>query len=174
MSWLTQLASLLEYQRSAVDAGQWWRLATASLAHTNAIHLAMNAVALYVLTDLLDVRRRPVYVAIIALVSGMLVMLVEHWVGSHGWARGASGALHALVVVVICERLLGWQRVLGLLALVAKLVGEAVIGSASGDLIGAPVLTQHHVYGAALGVMLVAGRVLWRVSVRRLPGVRSP
>ena len=39
------LFDFLAYSRGSVDAGQWWRLATASLAHLSLAHLAANVSA---------------------------------------------------------------------------------------------------------------------------------
>ncbi|MGL4614442.1 MAG: rhombosortase, partial [Shewanella sp.] len=39
---------LLAYQRSAITQGQWWRLVTGNLLHTNHWHLLMNLAGLWI------------------------------------------------------------------------------------------------------------------------------
>lgn len=41
--------NLLAYRRSAISDGQWWRLITGNLLHTNHWHLLMNLAGLWVL-----------------------------------------------------------------------------------------------------------------------------
>jgi rhomboid family GlyGly-CTERM serine protease len=147
----------LRFERSAVLAGEAWRLLTAHLVHFDLRHLAYNAAGLVLLWRLFAREWRPrqwlaIVVAAMAAVDAGLWWqrpVVE-------WYLGASGVLHGLWAAGAWQRWRsehGWGAV-PLLALAAKLVVEQARGGSlvAGDL---PVLLSSHLYGT-LGGLLAA------------------
>ncbi len=159
----------LRYERSALAAGEWWRLATAHFVHLSVAHALLNALGLVLLWMLFarDYSPRAWFVILAAAIAAIDLGL---WVGDSTvlWYVGSSGALHGVLAAGTLAHLRrrepdGW--ILAVL-LVGKLsyeqwVGplpflrgaEAVAGALS--LGGAEVVVDAHLYGA-LGGLLAA------------------
>ena len=152
---------LLAYDRAAIAGGDLWRLLTAHYVHLNAAHAAMNALALALTVALLgDTARAGAWLAAYAALS--LATSAALWWGAPGVVNyvGASGVVHGLIAF---GALLRWrdariESTLLLAGLAIKLVLEARSGAnpASEALIGAPVITAAHRYGAIAGAVLGA------------------
>lgn len=153
-----EAASALQYERTAVQAGQVWRLAAAALTHVSPAHAALNLCAAAGLAASFG-RLRATDVAGL-LGAGAAVFTAEHLLLHHDWARGLSGPLHAYAAFLVSRAgaPTALRAALGA-GLAAKLAYEAVLGPASAGLIGAQVLTSHHLLGAALGGL--AAWVAW-------------
>lgn len=146
----------LRYDRSALAAGEWWRLLGAHLVHHDYAHLAMNVAGLVLLWWLFvrDARWRDW--ALVGLVSASTIDAGLWFLQPQlGWYVGLSGVLHgwwAAAGLAARARwpLEGWVT-LALLA--AKLVLEQVQGPLSSGL-GAslPVVVGAHLYGALGGL----------------------
>lgn len=154
--------SLLQYQRSSIAAGQWWRLATAHIVHVDLRHALLNAAALALLWALFARAWRPAQwlAALAILVASTSAGL--WWLQPRlQWYVGASGVLHGIFACG-CIALLHRRRATGMAALAAlavKLAWEQWQGALplAGDI---PVVTAAHAFGAAGGVL--AGLVLSR------------
>ena len=157
----------LRYERSAIAAGEWWRLLGAHLVHLGWLHLLLDALALCLLWALyaraFSVR------AWLLVCSGAIVAIDAGlwWLSpAVQWYAGISGLLHGIwaagaVQAARRREFAGW---LLLLALALKLLREYQLGA--GVLIAAlPVVTQAHRYGA-LGALLVVA-ALWLRSPAR-------
>jgi rhomboid family GlyGly-CTERM serine protease len=153
----------LQYQRDAIAAGQWWRLATAHLVHLGARHLLLDALGLVLLWILYarSVRNRTWAAALAGSALGIdaglwwLAPQVQWYLGLSGilhggWAVGALGAwregrmpsaasLTLLAIKLAAEQ---WQR-----------------GGVAGS--GLPVLVDAHLYGALGGLLGALGFGLW-------------
>lgn len=94
--------------RSAVAAGEWWRLVSCIFVHVGAVHLVLNAVGLLVLgrlaEDLFGTART---IAIFA-VSGIAGALASYAASPVGVSAGASGAVFGLLGAVFLE--ITWHR----------------------------------------------------------------
>lgn len=153
------LAQSLAFSRTAVDNGEIWRLATASLAHLSWAHLAGNLVVFAAAVVLLRRTATPGAVAAV-LAACALVSTLGIYLGSTlDWYVGASGGLCGL---------LAWGAsrlpmptglwVLGLLTLnVAMDQGRTL------SWLGEPLAPQGHYWGLACGLALaiLSG---WRTS----------
>ncbi|WKZ84605.1 rhombosortase [Ralstonia pickettii] len=84
------------YQRDAVRAGQWWRIATAMWVHLDTWHWLADAMAAIGLILLLAraVRLQGIVGALVA--CGVLVQLALISQPNVQWYGGLSGALHGL------------------------------------------------------------------------------
>lgn len=166
------LQLILRYERSAIAAGQWWRLFTGNFVHFGWGHLGLDLAGMVLLWLLV----RPVLdgIAWVAatLVGAWSVGLGLWWGCPHVvWYLGISGVLHTYWA---CGGLLltwrrQWEGYLLVLFLAGKLAWGHWIGPLPTDtlLMKAPVLSQAHWFGALAGVVLAA--VLIGMSYRGSP-----
>lgn len=159
------------YERQAVLAGEGWRLLSAHLAHAGLAHWALNMAGL---TLILAIYQRVATAGSLAVATVVLML----WVGAClmllqpdlDWYLGFSGVLHGVFAFYALRAALAGERVqivaLGLLGM--KLAYEQFLGAppATQALIGVPVVTGAHLYGA-LGGMLLA-------FAGHLAGLRRP
>jgi rhomboid family GlyGly-CTERM serine protease len=162
----------LEYQRSEIANGQWWRLITGHLVHMNLWHLGMNLTGFVLcwlfFPDLLTRRRLWLWLGLsIPLVSAGFWFLDP---GSRGYV-GFSGVLHGLLVMCLLTGLSGHPRLHGvMLALVVgRLTWEQMPGYNVNylvDTIGGSVYVNAHLYGSLVGAVL-GGTFWWQERKRR-------
>jgi rhomboid family GlyGly-CTERM serine protease len=160
---------VLRYERSAVLAGEAWRLVTGHLVHADLVHLGWNVLGVLIVAFLFardySWRAWLVILLVSTVTTDLGFLLLEPQLE---WYVGFSGVLHGLMAA----GLVAWLRtsrdaitwlVTGLFA--AKLAWEHFAGplpftAASLEL---PVVHEAHTYGAIGGVL--AG--LW--LTRRTP-----
>jgi len=157
-------ADWLRYQSNEVSSGQWWRIFTANLCHSNWNHWMLNIAGLW----LMDLFYRPVLSqklrASLLLICMLLNVLMLHlWMDIH-WYVGLSGALHGYL---IGGALLSWNKAKWLnfaiiLVTTAKLIVESnwQINLATEELIGANVLEEAHSFGAVSAVIFWLGYLI--------------
>lgn len=151
------LSLLLRYERTAVLDGQWWRLFTAHAVHLDALHLAMNALALggllLLCRPVLTVPQALACLVLYAPAVGLGLLLFSPDVA---WYAGLSGVLHGLLVtaacLLLCEQPLAASVLLAgvALKLAAELTGLWSTGN--GAWLDAPVIVEAHRYGALAGL----------------------
>jgi rhomboid family GlyGly-CTERM serine protease len=151
----------LRYERTAIAAGEAWRLVSGNLVHASGQHLLLNLAGLGLVALLFPGEYSRRDWGLIGLTSAIAIAAGLWW-GSPDveWYVGLSGVLHG----VLAAGAIAWWRsrlrgLAGLLTaiLVAKLVREQLFGAFgwSGDL---NVIVDAHLYGALGGA--VAGVVL--------------
>lgn len=147
----------LEFNRSSITDGQWWRLITGHWVHYGLYHLAMNASA-FVLCGYILLRGLPAHHYVLLLCTCLLgVGGGLYWLSPqpHTYA-GLSGALHGLITAGLILRYpqAPWLSSAALVLLVGKLAHEQ---SAHFDpyhpLLLAPVAVNAHCYGAVIGTI---------------------
>jgi rhomboid family GlyGly-CTERM serine protease len=144
------------YERSAVLAGQWYRLFTAHLVHGGIAHWMLNmaglALILAVFPQCWTVRRLAWLIPLTAwpVAAGLLYLHPEVV-----WYVGFSGVLHGLFVFGATKKALEGYRVYALALLIIwgkvvyeQLAGPTVAAWASMDL---PVVVAAHLFGALAG-----------------------
>jgi rhomboid family GlyGly-CTERM serine protease len=92
------LQALLIYDRAAITAGEYWRLATGSIVHLSGPHLAANIAALLIAGGLLEFRRIPRYATLFlcaSVCSGAALYVAQRELLYFG---GLSGVVTAAVV----------------------------------------------------------------------------
>jgi rhomboid family GlyGly-CTERM serine protease len=150
--------ALLRYERSALAAGQWWRLLSAHLVHLDIRHALLNAAGLALVWMLFARDYSPK--AWLAIVLGAIAAIdAGLWLGDSTiqWYVGSSGVLHGAMAAGALAHLRGGERDGWLLAglLAAKLLYEQAVGALpfSGT---DPVVVDAHLYGVAGGAAVAA------------------
>lgn len=147
---------LLAYDQLAIMNGEYWRLLTANLVHTNYTHLAMNLGGLFVLWLLHgDEYKTQSYLGI-SLVCGLAITLAIYLLRENiTWYVGLSGVLHGIFVWGLVKdfekrRKSAWLLAVGL---IVKLVIEVETGGSASieALLGARIVVEAHLYGAVAG-----------------------
>jgi rhomboid family GlyGly-CTERM serine protease len=159
--------TLLRYQRSALAAGQWWRLLSAHVVHLDLRHALLNVVGLALVWALFARDYSPK--AWLAIVLGAIAAIdAGLWLGDSTvqWYVGSSGALHGALAAGVVAHVRKGERDGWLLAglLAAKLLYEQGVGALpfSGS---DPVIVDAHLYGVAGGAAVAAFLSPQRVSV---------
>jgi rhomboid family GlyGly-CTERM serine protease len=149
---------LLRYDRSALAAGQWWRLLSAHVVHLDLRHALLNSVGLVLMWALFARDYSPK--AWLAIVLGAVAAIdAGLWLGDSTvlWYVGSSGALHGVMAAGALAHLRNRERdgwiLAGLLAV--KLVYEQWVGALpfSGS---DPVVVDAHLYGVLGGAAVAA------------------
>jgi len=157
----------LEYQRGAL-ARQPWRLLTGHLVHLNWPHAVINAAALWIVARLYAPDLSATRQATALAVSALAISVALAWLHPDiEWYRGLSGALHGLFFAGAVKWLLAehprsldrlWMPaalvVGGWVKVVLEQPAAGVLPHA--DWLGAPVVPQAHLFGAACGTALGA------------------
>lgn len=87
---------------SAVQAGEWWRLLTATFLHGGVIHLGLNMLALWTVGPLLERIYGRMQFLLIYLVSGLAGSLMSlHYAAQTKVSVGASGAVFGIVGALV-------------------------------------------------------------------------
>lgn len=149
-----QARPVLQWQREAIAAGEWWRLIAAHFVHLDLRHAAVNAAGL-ALVWILYARAYGALAWVLILLAAMAVIDAGLWWLSPRvqWYVGASGVLHGALAAGLVAQ---WrrERTVSLLVaalLAAKLAWEQWRGPLplSGH---GPVLVASHLYGTAGGL----------------------
>ncbi len=159
--------SLLEFNRAALAAGDWWRVLSGQLTHFGFEHLAWDAGVFVVLGVLCERRNRTATLACLGMVTLFIPSAVWLLLPEMATYRGLSGldtALFALLGVMMLsekrrEGSCGWVAVIFLLLLgmVAKIAWEFLTGgtifvdSSSDQFVPVPLA---HLVGAAVGLLV--------------------
>ena len=152
----------LEFDRSLIDAGQWWRLFTASWVHLSTNHLLGNmaGVVLFAYVAGPSLNNRLGFALLVWSVSFVGVGLYVYADYLQRYV-GLSGALHGLLLVApfvspFYGRRMAW---LFLIAIVGKCLWEQspfYDDMAMLDYIGGRVETNSHLLGAISGIVFLA------------------
>ena len=156
----------LQYDRTAILAGQIWRIFTGNWVHLGWSHLAED-MAGYVLLWLLFEPELPDWTSPVLVTLGSLGVGVGLLLGDPGlrWYVGISGALNTLwiagAMLLMAKRdWLGWVLAI---FLVLKLTYEQLWGPLpwSVTTTGGPVVVDAHLWGALSGAVLGAMALSW-------------
>jgi rhomboid family GlyGly-CTERM serine protease len=145
----------LRYDRSALAAGQWWRLITAHVVHLDLRHTLLNALGLILMWALFarDYRPRQWFLILLAATAAIDAGL---WFRdtSLQWYVGASGVLHGVMAAGTLAQLRRGAREGWILTafLVAKLAYEQSRGALPFAGSALPVVVNAHLYGVLGGL----------------------
>jgi rhomboid family GlyGly-CTERM serine protease len=145
----------LRYDRSALLAGQWWRLASAHLVHLDLRHAVLNILGLVLMWALFvrDYRPRQWFLILLAAAAAIDAGL---WFRDTNviWYVGASGVLHGVMAAGILAELRRGELsglILGVF-LLAKLCYEQWAGALPFAGAAVPVVVNSHLYGVLGGL----------------------
>ena len=155
----------LEFNREAIDRGQWWRLITGHWVHYGFYHLLMNSAALLLCGYVLLIDLKPGHYTALLLTCLLSVGLGLYWGNPQmGYYAGLSGVLHGLLVAGLFLSLYQAPRLYGLALLVVaiKILREQWPGFDT-----VPVAVNAHLYGALTGLA-------WGLLAMPLRGLLHP
>lgn len=161
---------VLRYSRSGLEQGEYWRLVTGHLLHSNSWHLLMNLGGL-LLVALLHGRYFSSTVLVRQwLIAALLISLALYFGSAQIYAYvGLSGLLHAMLMLGAVKDIQLKQRGGYLLftGLVLKVTYEQWQGPDSdlASLIAANVAVDAHLYGVITGLVIAA--LSWRLQSTR-------
>ncbi|WP_165311838.1 rhombosortase [Vibrio ziniensis] len=161
------ISHVMIWQADAIANGQWWRIVTGNLTHTNFTHLMMNLLGLWVISYLFHPKTRH---------FAVLTLLISIWIGisllftDMSNYLGLSGTLHGLFAFYALKEALGgrkssWLLVLGV---ILKVVSEQLFGApdSTAEMIHARVAIEAHLSGLLAGITL---SVIEYINKRLIP-----
>ena len=156
---LSQLPSLqgwMQWDHNAIMTGQWWRIVTGNLTHTNLYHLSMNVLGLWIISFIFHahIEARQFLLVFISLCLSVAAYFYLPQCKYTSVCLGYCTGLFAFYALV--EYRLGRKNnALLLIGLTAKILWEQWFGSATGSeaLIGAKVAIDAHLFGAISGTI---------------------
>lgn len=150
----------LRYERTAIAAGEWWRLASAHLVHLDTGHAVLNALGLALVWALFARDFSPWrWLAIVGAAAACIDLGLWFRDASLEWYLGASGVLHGTMAAGTVAHLRRRDRDGWLLAafLLLKLGYEQLSGALPFAPADVPVVVDAHLYGAAGGLLAALG-----------------
>lgn len=160
------------YDRTAIANGEYWRLLTGHLVHTNGAHLLLNAAGVVALwfvfggSVLLGKRPAVAYLVLVVVLSLFISAGLWFWFPETTHYYGLSGVLHGLfcfgAVSDFSQR--RWSGGLLLFGCWVKVAWEWYAGpsAATADMIEAEVAVSSHLLGSAWGTL--CGLLVWGLS----------
>ena len=171
------LRDSLRYDRVAIGAGEWWRLATGHFVHLGTGHLLLDTTGLALLLlffrDVFSPRDWTVAVVTGAVVTGLALYLCTPDLGRY---VGISGVLHTLLFagLLLSFRYNPVINGIVLAAMTHRIWTEQQAGfdvNHMQSVIGGAVAVDAHFYGALAALPVVL--VLWRRSQARQARFRA-
>jgi len=150
-----------QFDRSAIEQGEYWRLFTGNLFHTNSWHLFFNLLGLLMLTQLFGRDISPLHFGLFSIANASLVgTLLYLYSPTIELYVGLSGYLHGLFVLGCLVEIRAGRRSSYLLlgGIAAKIGWETFYGASQQMtvLINAQVATDAHLFGALGALPLFA------------------
>jgi membrane associated rhomboid family serine protease len=143
-SFASPLQNALAVSPAAVDAGEWWRAATAAFTHTSPLHLGLNMLALLLFGSELERqlgRARYLTVYLVSALGGAVALQLfgAYFQGAVGASAAIYGLLGAFGVVLVKQRqdLRGLLTLLAINLAVSFLPGISLLGHLGGLVVGA-------------------------------------
>jgi rhomboid family GlyGly-CTERM serine protease len=160
----------LRYQRDLVADGELWRLLAGHLVHLGPSHMAMNVVALAIMTWIIGRLFQPMDWLWVSLISAVAIDAGLYWGSAEiSWYVGLSGLLHGCWAGASIRAWEKRRKDAALLSalLLTKLGYEAWFGplSVTGEIAAGPVVAIAHTYGAIGGALWA----LASLAIRKLP-----
>ncbi len=158
------------FNRNYIDSGQWWRIISGNLTHSNYPHLFLNLSGLWILgllfIDTFDAKTFIFSSAFLCLIVGLGLYYFTPELQNY---YGFSGALYGLFFVGGVNAALNKDVFTGV-SIAALILGKIIWdffqggSNSSEELIGMPVATDAHQYGLAGAVFISTLLVINRYS----------
>jgi rhomboid family GlyGly-CTERM serine protease len=164
---VSQLHSLFYFELYPVISGEWWRLLTAHLIHSDWQHWFWNITALVVLGSYLESQSKHLWFrSMLTGIASVNILLMSGWSQVTKYC-GLSGVLNALLVLALYQFWLetrsGWVILAAFICL-TKLTWELFFGVSLLTDITWPPFPPAHLAGTLAGVFL-----LITTKVRKTP-----
>lgn len=150
---LPQFQAITIWDARLIKQGEYWRLLSGNFTHTNAIHLAMNMAALWIISYLFrpSILQFVLFIIVCSLFIGVSLLYSDLDIYA-----GLSGVLHGIFAFYALQEALGARRSSWLLVfgLVVKIAYEQWFGAAQSTelLINAKVALGAHLAGSVFGL----------------------
>ncbi|MFC0117392.1 rhombosortase [Pseudoalteromonas xiamenensis] len=155
----TPLNGIFEFDRAAIESGQYWQLFTSQFTHSNLAHLLLNALGVVFIWSLhgeyTNAQRYLFNIILLSIVTGTAIYLLSP---SIHYYTGLSGVLHGVIIWgtlkdIKLGRKDGWLLLIGV---IGKLSWEQIHGASDSiaSLIESSVATDAHLFGAVAGCIL--------------------
>lgn len=150
----------LVFLRDAIQQGEFWRIWTGNLVHSNYYHLVLNLTGfwlfVFMFKTLIQTSQLMISLTILntAVGFGLYFFNPELY-----WYAGLSGALYGLFIIGAVYALIDKDFITGIAIIVvipAKIIWDHTHHTAqiNADLIGVPVSTDSHIYGISSAFLL--------------------
>jgi rhomboid family GlyGly-CTERM serine protease len=150
------------FNRTNIENGQWWRVLTGNLTHSNYPHLLLNTTGLWILSFLfIDSLNTKTFIIWTALLSSSVGLGLYYFTPELQKYYGFSGVLYGLYFISGISATLKKDYFTGI-SVVVLVVGKVIwdffkgASTSSEQLIGIPVATDAHFYGL-LGALVISG-----------------
>jgi rhomboid family GlyGly-CTERM serine protease len=165
-------AGWLQFDRTLIAQGEWWRLITGHLAHWNGDQLFWNVLPFYVLGAMCETRDRQRFAWCLGVAAAVVPAAVWVWAPWLQYYRGLSGldsAFFTLLGAMLLREKIGerrWGAALGIIALWVAFLAKVAFEASQGATLfvqnagGMVPVAGAHLAGAAAGVAayVVGGR----------------
>ncbi|MGR5237912.1 rhombosortase [Vibrio alfacsensis] len=149
------MASLAEWHAYNIRHGEWWRIVTGNLTHTNFAHLGMNLAGLWVISFIFRPSTRNFSIVFLMLCT--FVGAANLFTNMSVYV-GLSGVLHGLFGFWALREFFEGRRssLLLVAGLIAKIAWEQFYGpsTSTAAMIGARVAVDAHLFGAICGLSM--------------------
>jgi len=150
---------LLRYDVEMQNNGEWWRLWTANLVHTNVYHWLLNSTGLVLIWWIFHQQLKPLSWTLLIFILAPAHLALLYWLAPElRWYVGLSGLLHGLLAAAAIFDARGhyWVGYLLLAGIIAKVSWEMMYGASIqvSHLIEARVATEAHLAGVIVGILL--------------------
>jgi rhomboid family GlyGly-CTERM serine protease len=163
----------LIFERNNINNGEWWRLLTGNLVHTNYPHLALNLAGIWISAFIfLDYMHARTYLFSLIFLAICVGIGIYFFSPELTWYAGISGVLYGLFLVGATYALLNKDFLIGipLLTLIPIKIFWDLFNpekQPNSELIGAPVATVAHLYGM-LGAIIIIMLILF-ITKKTMP-----
>jgi rhomboid family GlyGly-CTERM serine protease len=169
-----QLSQVLQYDRAAVAAGEWWRLLSDNFVHLGYWHLLFNVLSLALLVLLCPERLSPMeWLRRLVVVGIGMSVCLYFFVPSVNTYVGLSGLIYGLFALGLGRQALARDEiaVICLVFLAARITWELVVGAprSETELIGGGVVAQSHLYGILSAMAYALALYAWNKTTGKKP-----
>ena len=163
---------ILEFNRIAIEQGQWWRIFTAHFVHLNHWHLALNMSGLvlffYFFYDVMPLRNWLLSLVLGVTGTGVAMFALNPEMNIY---VGFSGVLHGIFLVGLIVSFRQTPKLNGLIIFLVfcRLAWEQMPGydvNYMRDYINGSVFVDAHLYGAVFGLLSATLLMLWNRQLK--------
>lgn len=166
----------LMYHRQAIGEGQYWRLITGHLVHSNGWHLLLNLASLIMIGLLFNHHLSIIFWIIIFVISAILISAAYFWYAPEfDYYVGLSAVLYAAIIIGALLDLKEQPFIAAVILIVVtgRVIWQQYAGSVEGlaEIIDNRVAIESHFFGIISGYLVGAGLV-WHQRLINKPNTK--